>query len=651
MEKIKKILSGLFFSVILAAEITVLADLAFAWMGFYFSRMLYLGCLGGLTLLFSALSWFRGKKIWPVILGLPAVLAVMGLAIFLFWRSFSLNARYETVDAGKEQLYADRRVMLIVPHEDDEINILGGVMEEYVKYGSEVYLVFVTNGDFYGLAETRFAEAIAVAQYAGIPSENVVFLGYGDCWQEDGPHIYNAEPGQVVTSALGQTQTYGTQVKAAFREGRVYTIDNLMADLTDVILLYRPDTIFCSDYDIHIDHKATTLVFEKVMGQILKAEPDYRPEVYKGFAYTASWYSVADYFVPNIYSTVNVFAEPLNQQPAIYRWEDRIRLPVAASALSRSIRSSGLYEMLQLHDSQHAVNQADRVINGDRVVWQRRTDSFCYDAQIVASSGQVELLNDFMLLDNHRLVEEARMPCDGTWVPEAEDTRKTVWVSFPEPVDVSSIVLYDDPAEDQNVLDAVIRFEDGTGVTTGPLDPGGAATSIPVEKSQISGFTLILTDTEGERAGLTEIEAYPEESQDPFSYIKLMDGEENFVYDHWVDRKGSAVFQVYARGNAGENGYSLSWDNTLCSADWEKDMLLVECPAGEEMVLTVSCTGTGASDSIYIRNPGVFARMQCTLGQWIEKHLLQPASDTWYWESMTYELMDIVRYRIEKLIP
>jgi len=650
MEKIKKILSGLFFSILLALEITVLADMAAAWFGFYLSRTLYLGCFAGLMVLFSFLGCWKGKGLLPAIFGVPVILAVIGLLLLLFWRSFSQDAIYRAAASDKEQLYAGRRVMLIVPHEDDEINVLGGAMEEYVKYGSQVYPVFVTNGDYSGIAETRYAEAIAVAESVGIPKDNVIFLGYGDQWQEGGPHLYNAPSGVTLTSYAGKTQTHGTLVKPAFREGREYTIDNLMEDLKDVILLYRPDTIFCSDYDLHIDHKATTLVFEKVMGKILKEEPDYRPEVYKGFAYTASWYSVPDYFTPNIISTVDVFTEPLHQQPAVYRWEERIRLPVAADALSRSIRSSGMYKVLQLHDSQHAVSQADRVINGDRVVWKRDTNSLCYGAQIVASSGQAELLTDFMLLENYQLVEENRMPYDGTWIPERGDTKKTVTVTFPEPADVAMIVLYDHPSEEHNVLDAVIRFADGTGVTTGPLDAGGAATYIPVNKDQISGFSLILTETEGGMAGLTELEAFQEEPTDTFAYIKLMDGEENFVYDYWVDRQGSGAFQLYTRGDVGENGYALSWDNTACSAVWENDRIVVACPAGEEMVLTVSCQETGVSDSVYLSNPGFFKRLQCTLGQGMEEHLLQPAYDDWFWNTMTYEITDILRYRVEKLL-
>ena len=36
--------------------------------------------------------------------------------------------------------------MVIVPHEDDDLNLVSGVIEKYVENGSEIYTVFATNG-------------------------------------------------------------------------------------------------------------------------------------------------------------------------------------------------------------------------------------------------------------------------------------------------------------------------------------------------------------------------------------------------------------------------------------------------------------------------------------------------------------------------
>ena len=96
-------------------------------------------------------------------------------------------------------IFADQKIMLIVPHQDDELNVLGGTIEEFVRYGSEVYVVYLTNGDMTP-AEFRYAEAIACLEKQGVPEDHVIFMGYGDQWQEDGPHIYNADPGTVVQS-------------------------------------------------------------------------------------------------------------------------------------------------------------------------------------------------------------------------------------------------------------------------------------------------------------------------------------------------------------------------------------------------------------------------------------------------------------------
>lgn len=44
---------------------------------------------------------------------------------------------------------------VFAPHEDDEINIYGGIIEQYVKNGSQVRIVFSTNGDFTALANSE----------------------------------------------------------------------------------------------------------------------------------------------------------------------------------------------------------------------------------------------------------------------------------------------------------------------------------------------------------------------------------------------------------------------------------------------------------------------------------------------------------------
>lgn len=637
---------------ILAAEVLFLVDAAAVFWGGMLSIPAAAFLLAALLAFFCFL--FRGKKkcVLTVMAAIPMALVLVTACGYACWKTFSDPADYTAPDAGKYQIYGNRKVMIIVPHQDDELNVLGGVMEEYARYGSELYGVYVTNGDYMGLAETRYREAVAVFGSMGVPEDHVIFLGYGDGWQEDGPHIYNAESGQVVESHHGRTETYGTSQHAAYREGREYTIDNLMEDLEAAILECRPDVIFCSDYDHHIDHKATTLLFDKVMGTILKGNPDYTPVIYKAYAYGTAWEAEPDYYADNILSTQNLFAESYNQKPAVYRWEDRVRFPVDGSTLSRSLVGSDAFKRLSLHKSPGANAMAAAVINGDKVAWRRNTDSLCLHADITASSGQTELLNDFMLIENLDLVDTSRMPYDGVWIPGAGDDEKTVTVTFQEASDISTIVLYDHPSEEHNILNAVISFDDGTGIETGPLDPGGAATSIAVNQKGVASFAVSLTETEGEQAGLSEIEAFSEEPQADGRFVKLMDAEGNFVYDYWTGTDGNAEFSLYIHGDLpalAEANYFVNTDSEAGSAILEGGVIRVNCPVGESFVLNVTCDAAGVSDSVYVQNPGKLERMWTNLWRGVEQALYARYSSNAKAKLLIPNTLEKLSYVIEHL--
>ena len=93
------------------------------------------------------------------------------------------------------------------------------------------------------------------------------------------------------------------------------------------------------------------------------------------------------------------------------------------------------------------------MINGDKVFWQRRTDSLCAKAVITASSGHSERLNDFKLLDSTDLMGWAA-PYDGVWTPEKGDADRSFTVTFAEESTVASVRLYGSPSEKDRVLNA-----------------------------------------------------------------------------------------------------------------------------------------------------------------------------------------------------
>ena len=78
----------------------------------------------------------------------------------------------------------------------------------------------------------------------------------------------------------GFTHTYGIEKhpEYAYIKGKVhhlYTRSNMKADIKSVILDILPETIIAVDFDNHPDHRALSLLFEEVMGELLKEKEDY----------------------------------------------------------------------------------------------------------------------------------------------------------------------------------------------------------------------------------------------------------------------------------------------------------------------------------------------------------------------------------------
>ena len=613
----------------LAAVLCLLADYILMFSAVYFSvRRFWLLCAG--LLVFSALLVLKWRKAAKWLLLVLTVLICFS-CIFLQWffhrsqgEDFPEKMAFHEVDSGKEAVFAGKNVLLLVPHQDDDMNVFCGVMDEYLRYGSELTVAFMTNGDYFGLGEVRIREALGLYAYLGIPEENVVFLGYGDSLHTPDYHIYNAPADEVLASNVRRTETYGIEGHPPFRPGHAYTRGNLYADIRDLILTVRPDVIFCTDFDTHEDHRACSMLFEQAMGEILRTDPDYAPAVYKGFAYSTSWAAEHDFFSVNFRGTKDMYHNNMViQVPPLYRWEDRIRFPVRAGTLSRSLHDSGQYGELLFYHSQEEEKHAASVINGDKVFWRRSTDSLLRLASLTASSGNPELLNDFMLLDTRKLSDPNHDPFDGVWSPEEGDEEKTVTIRLDSPSVVREVVLYDNPHGDINILNAEIWFDNGAVVETGPLDVNGAPTRIAAESGgEVSSFQIRLLSTEGDRPGLTEIEAFPERREPEPGFVKLMDTGGNFAYDYILNGSGTQQFLLYSDGVIPElnpDDYEVSCDNaSACTADIRDGVLFITCKRGQSATVTVRMKDSGFSDSIFVRNPSFRDRLDVVLAQKLE---------------------------------
>ena len=217
-------------------------------------------------------------------------------------------------------------------------------------------------------------------------------------------------------------------------------------------------------------------------------------------------------------------------------------------------------------------------------------------------------------------------------------------VRFDRQQEVHLVRLYDSPSEQDNVLAGKILFDDGTKVEFGPLDPKGAPVTLDVGEKNVSGFTVILTETEGENPGLTEIEVFDREPDHGLPYVKLMDDSGNFLYDYWTTEGANCCLSVYSQSISQEElaNLQMSWDNQDCWAGWDNGKIRAIVPEGETVQLQIAVEGRDISDTVQIRNPEKLIRLHCRVAQFLEKQILEHTYDRFFERSAAYKLLATV---------
>lgn len=531
------------------------------------------------------------------------------------------DTAYNFPEADRSSVFANKNVMFFAPHEDDEINIYGGVIEQYVKYGSDVRIVFYTNGDYHNLGQLRIKETLCVAKKYNIPEKNIIFLGYSDSLTDKNSlHIYNSKDGEeVFYSRYVVSQTYGIKPKPPYKEHK-FTRNNILSDIKSVILEYKPDTLFCCDYDEHMDHRALSMFFEEALYSILKENTLYFPEVYKGFAYSTAWHGNEDYYSLNALSTRLIEPSAYMKETGYYDWKDRVRFPVAKESLSRVMQNTSSYSAMSEYSSQTATDHANGILNSDKVFWKRRTDCVLYNAQITATSGNPQKLIEFPLACCNDIAKDNGMPADGLWTADKNDEQRIIAVKLPAPRKICCIAIYENPSENSHILNAqinlgAVRYE------TGELKNNGAATvfEFPPVTTDIIGIKI--KSFTGD-CSLLKIEAFDRYENNACEFVKLQNADGDFCYDYIVKKSGKEEFTVYTYPNQESFEFTAesSEEGVLCSV--ENGVLKVNCPEGEKSVITIKSTQNPAvCDSITVRNPDERERYIISLKQKIESDL------------------------------
>ena len=160
---------------------------------------------------------------------------------------------------------SSRRILLLAPHQDDECLQTAGIIYQAAHSGAHVSVCFATNGEYASEADAavRAAESRSVLAALGVPAEQIYFLGYPDTGMPyEESFLRRLYDGcRVSASRWGRTETWRPdgQDFHFMRSGchGTYTAASVLRDLSDVLALVNPDTVYVTaPGDCHGDHDA-----------------------------------------------------------------------------------------------------------------------------------------------------------------------------------------------------------------------------------------------------------------------------------------------------------------------------------------------------------------------------------------------------------
>ena len=565
-----------------------------------------------------------------------ALTVSIGLTVFAHF-FMNKGTMYNCPEPNRSNIYAGRNVMLFAPHEDDEINIYGGIIEQYVKNGSTVRVVFSTNGDYHGIGKMRIWEAEKVAKIYNIPKENFIFLGYSDSLSnKENLHIYNCKNDEIVCSRYNISKTYGTKSVSPYKEN-TFTRQNILDDFKSVILEYRPDTIFCCDYDSHADHRAISLFFEEALSDILKEDLSYTPEVFKGFAYSTAWNGKEDYYSVNAASTHLKESAEYMTETNFYSWKDRVRFPVAKESLSRVMQNASSYAAMMAYSSQTATDHANGILNSDKVFWKRRTDSVLYNADVSASSGDASYLTEFKLAHSNDINNKEKLPNDHAWIADDTDESKMLIFKLPTKKKISSLSIYENPSENSHILNAVVTLGEKT-IHTGELKENGGAAVFEFAPVETDCITIKIESYVGV-CSLLKVEAFENAECTNTQMIKLCNNNDDFCYDYIMNSTGREIFDVYAYPRDNDFDFKVYSDNNAITVEKINGKVCISCPPEEEGIIRVEDKhNSSVYDEIRISNPNKRVRNSLKLKQRYEQKILSPKMQWEYYRGLVRRL-------------
>lgn len=232
-------------------------------------------------------------------------------------------------------------LLILAPHQDDEILCAGGLIQKCLAQNILVDIVFATNGDYRGKesAALRWQESRAAISLLGVSEQHIYYLGYGDTGMRAShsfvKKLWEAEENQTFSTPVS-CQTYHPGALNTVHQLRcgmeaLYMRTNFMEDLNWIIQQCDPTTILVPDLrDAHGDHRA--------LAHFFRALP---PNTARRQILTYLIHSGNDSLWPDE-NEYTAFTRPPNISKN--RWSKRISVPLSTEQMVRKREALALFE-------------------------------------------------------------------------------------------------------------------------------------------------------------------------------------------------------------------------------------------------------------------------------------------------------------------
>jgi LmbE family N-acetylglucosaminyl deacetylase len=204
-----------------------------------------------------------------------------------------------------EPINKNDKILILAPHPDDEAISSSGVIQEAIKVGAKVKIVYLTNGEynqesflfyekrplilrsqFLELGKIRMSEAENAMAVLGLKKDDLIFLGYPDFGTMD-ILVEHWDKNKPYSNILENISSVPYDKCLSYQ--KPYIGQNILNDLESIIKDFQPNKIIVSNpADLNRDHQALYVYLRVALLDLKNDLKDY-PKIYTYLVHARNW--------------------------------------------------------------------------------------------------------------------------------------------------------------------------------------------------------------------------------------------------------------------------------------------------------------------------------------------------------------------------